>query len=248
MLDALWDLVWAGEVTNDTFSPLRALRWKRPAKDRRPRPGRLTSLGPPEAAGRWSLVDGPEDELPDEAPAVTRTERRPRARPRAARAPRRRDPRGGRERADRGRVLRRLPGPAGDGGGRADPARLLRRRARCGAVRAAGRGGPAAVDAGPAGRDGRGAGPGRPAAGRGRPGQPVRGRAAVAAARRRRPAAVPAGRRRLRRAGRRRGGRCTSIAAGPRCRRCRRRTIPRCSAVALARSATSSPTAGCASS
>ena len=30
MLDALWDLVWAGEVTNDTFAPLRALRWKRP--------------------------------------------------------------------------------------------------------------------------------------------------------------------------------------------------------------------------
>ncbi|MDQ6795036.1 MAG: DEAD/DEAH box helicase [Chloroflexota bacterium] len=56
VLDALWDLVWAGEVTNDTFSPLRALRWKRPGRDARRRPGRLTSLGPPEAAGRWSLV------------------------------------------------------------------------------------------------------------------------------------------------------------------------------------------------
>jgi ATP-dependent Lhr-like helicase len=60
VLDALWDLVWAGEVTNDTFAPLRALRWKRPGGgngSRRPvRPGRLTSLGPPEAAGRWSLV------------------------------------------------------------------------------------------------------------------------------------------------------------------------------------------------
>jgi ATP-dependent Lhr-like helicase len=59
VLDALWDLVWAGEVTNDTFAPLRALRWKRPARpsSRAPRPGRLTSLGPPEAAGRWSLVE-----------------------------------------------------------------------------------------------------------------------------------------------------------------------------------------------
>ncbi len=58
VLDALWDLVWAGEVTNDTFAPLRALRWKRPAKPtHRPRPGRLTALGPPEAAGRWSLVE-----------------------------------------------------------------------------------------------------------------------------------------------------------------------------------------------
>ena len=56
LLDALWQLVWAGRVTNDTFAPLRALRWKR--RDRpagRPRPGTLR-LGPPEAAGRWSLV------------------------------------------------------------------------------------------------------------------------------------------------------------------------------------------------
>ncbi len=69
VLDALWDLVWAGEVTNDTFAPLRALRWKRPAGDHRARPGRLTALGPPEAAGRWSLVaDG-------EAAPASRTER-----------------------------------------------------------------------------------------------------------------------------------------------------------------------------
>jgi ATP-dependent Lhr-like helicase len=69
VLDALWDLVWAGEVTNDTVAPLRALRWKRPARDHRPRPGRLTALGPPEAAGRWSLVDS------GDANAVSRTER-----------------------------------------------------------------------------------------------------------------------------------------------------------------------------
>ena len=55
ILDALWDLVWAGEITNDTFAPLRALRWRRPSGERRPRPGRL-QMGPPEAAGRWSLV------------------------------------------------------------------------------------------------------------------------------------------------------------------------------------------------
>jgi ATP-dependent Lhr-like helicase len=57
ILDALWDLVWAGEITNDTFAPLRALRWRRPSGERRPRPGRL-QMGPPEAAGRWSLVSG----------------------------------------------------------------------------------------------------------------------------------------------------------------------------------------------
>ncbi|MFL5687344.1 MAG: DEAD/DEAH box helicase [Chloroflexota bacterium] len=70
MLDALWDLVWAGEVTNDTFAPLRALRWKRPSGSgsgaRRGRPGRLTALGPPEAAGRWSLVEPLEDIAPTE--------------------------------------------------------------------------------------------------------------------------------------------------------------------------------------
>ncbi len=70
MLDALWDLVWAGEVTNDTFAPLRALRWKRPTGSgsgaRRARPGRLTALGPPEAAGRWSLVEPIEGVTPTE--------------------------------------------------------------------------------------------------------------------------------------------------------------------------------------
>jgi ATP-dependent helicase Lhr and Lhr-like helicase len=65
VLDALWDLVWAGEVTNDTFAPLRALRWKRTGRQHRPRPGRLTALGPPEAAGRWSLVEaGPDAPTP----------------------------------------------------------------------------------------------------------------------------------------------------------------------------------------
>jgi ATP-dependent helicase Lhr and Lhr-like helicase len=70
MLDALWDLVWSGEVTNDTFAPLRALRWKRPSGSgsgaRRGRPGRLTALGPPEAAGRWSLVEPLQDVAPTE--------------------------------------------------------------------------------------------------------------------------------------------------------------------------------------
>jgi ATP-dependent Lhr-like helicase len=60
LLTALWDLVWSGEVTNDTFGPLRAPRrtTKRPSAPRRGRPqvGRLTRLGPPAGAGRWSLV------------------------------------------------------------------------------------------------------------------------------------------------------------------------------------------------
>ncbi len=58
LLDALWDLVWAGEVTNDTFPALRALSLPRSRSRSKaaPRPGRLVPLGPPRAAGRWSLV------------------------------------------------------------------------------------------------------------------------------------------------------------------------------------------------
>jgi ATP-dependent helicase Lhr and Lhr-like helicase len=60
VLDALWDLVWSGAVTNDTFAPLRALRWPRGGRQgagaRTPRPLAPRRTGLPEAAGRWSLV------------------------------------------------------------------------------------------------------------------------------------------------------------------------------------------------
>ncbi|MEP6807321.1 MAG: DEAD/DEAH box helicase [Chloroflexota bacterium] len=55
LLDALWDLVWSGEVTNDTMAPLRALSLGR-SRSRSTRPGRPAGTGPPRAAGRWSLV------------------------------------------------------------------------------------------------------------------------------------------------------------------------------------------------
>ena len=61
VLSALWDLVWAGEITNDTIAPMRAFLIQRPAKavraGARPRPGALRRAGPPAAAGRWSLVE-----------------------------------------------------------------------------------------------------------------------------------------------------------------------------------------------
>ena len=61
VLAALWDLVWAGEVTNDSLTPVRAfLGAKKSAgakqRRRRPRVGQLQAAGPPQAAGRWSLV------------------------------------------------------------------------------------------------------------------------------------------------------------------------------------------------
>ncbi|GAB4076473.1 ATP-dependent helicase [Nostocoides australiense] len=81
-LDALWELVWRGEVTGDTFAPVRALlAGGRGAHKQRPKPaprstryGRRGSLagiprssglaraggmspsGPPTAVGRWSLL------------------------------------------------------------------------------------------------------------------------------------------------------------------------------------------------
>jgi len=76
-LDCLWDLVWAGEVTNDSFAPLRTLArggWSARSGGRRrsgrPHVGSLTVLGPPRAQGRWSLV---ESDLSGEA--VSPTER-----------------------------------------------------------------------------------------------------------------------------------------------------------------------------
>ncbi len=61
VIEALWTLVWAGHVTNDSWAALRA----RAGGGRAPRPptrgrrGRLSMpsrSGPPAAAGRWSLL------------------------------------------------------------------------------------------------------------------------------------------------------------------------------------------------
>ena len=79
--DAIWDLVWAGRLTNDTLGPLRVLlsggqqrRAAAPARVSgsvpRPRPGRSAGrygfgrpsmpsrTGPPTVSGRWSLLPG----------------------------------------------------------------------------------------------------------------------------------------------------------------------------------------------
>jgi ATP-dependent helicase Lhr and Lhr-like helicase len=60
VLAALWDLVWAGEVTNDTYAPVRGLlrgpaRATSTSRGRR-RPSRLHRSGPPAAQGRWSAT------------------------------------------------------------------------------------------------------------------------------------------------------------------------------------------------
>ncbi|MFI5427671.1 hypothetical protein [Aeromicrobium sp. UC242_57] len=62
---ALWDLVWSGHVSNDTFTPIRAMvsrggahRTTRPAPrarihGRRTRSPRVALQGPPTVSGRW---------------------------------------------------------------------------------------------------------------------------------------------------------------------------------------------------
>ena len=64
VLEALWDLVWAGEVTNDTFAPVRAFVSGRSARRRERRP-HLSSGSPPAGKGRWYATN----ELLTTAPA-----------------------------------------------------------------------------------------------------------------------------------------------------------------------------------
>lgn len=59
--EALWDLVWAGLVTNDALAPLRARIGQGGAgpsggRRRRRAPRALSRSGPPHVAGRWSRV------------------------------------------------------------------------------------------------------------------------------------------------------------------------------------------------
>ena len=55
-LDALWDLVWAGLVTNDTLAPLRAFLWGRVRKVDGRKPSLPGVSAPPAGSGRWYLV------------------------------------------------------------------------------------------------------------------------------------------------------------------------------------------------
>jgi ATP-dependent helicase Lhr and Lhr-like helicase len=56
--EALWDLVWAGEVTNDAFAPLRAPRLALARRDdgRQRRFARRRRPAAPQVQGRWSLT------------------------------------------------------------------------------------------------------------------------------------------------------------------------------------------------
>ena len=84
LVSAVWDLVWAGLVTNDTLAPLRSLigtgrgtHRARPAQPRtrysRSRPTMPSRTGPPSVAGRWSLLPERETDETRRAAAVAET-------------------------------------------------------------------------------------------------------------------------------------------------------------------------------
>jgi ATP-dependent Lhr-like helicase len=95
LVAAVWDLVWAGELTNDTLAPLRTLlgagrsrhatrrapttRYRRPGRAalRVGRPALPSRGGPPTAAGRWSRLPErePDATLRAHASAATLLER-----------------------------------------------------------------------------------------------------------------------------------------------------------------------------
>jgi ATP-dependent Lhr-like helicase len=71
LVDVLWDLVWAGEATNDTLAPLRSyVRGPAARAGRRQFRGRSfrsRRAGPPGSEGRWSLLPtGSGSPLPSE--------------------------------------------------------------------------------------------------------------------------------------------------------------------------------------
>ena len=179
-LPALWDLVWAGEVTNDAWQPLRAGRRYGDPEARAPAAPVLAHRATgdhrdpgPLVARRAPLRRRPGPARARRAPARAAGDRHPRRRPR---------------RGDRRRLRRRLRRAEGAGDARALPARLLRRGPGRRAVRARRRGRAAARA--PAAR-GRGAGAARP--GGRRPGAALRrGAARGRSGRARGPRASPA--------------------------------------------------------
>jgi ATP-dependent Lhr-like helicase len=70
---ALWDLVWRGAVTNDTFQALRAFTRRAPASKRTTAPRgafRSRRIVPPSTQGRWSVLRAPSANTTQRAKAM----------------------------------------------------------------------------------------------------------------------------------------------------------------------------------
>ncbi len=66
-VDAIWDLVWKGLLTNDTLHALRAYASppERTRRAGRPATFRSRRLIPPSAEGRWTVVPAPDSSTTD---------------------------------------------------------------------------------------------------------------------------------------------------------------------------------------
>ena len=87
LVTAIWDLVWAGLLTNDTLAPLRTLTGSSGAHKRPKTPPRsrlyrgrsvgrsalVTRVGPPIAGGRWSVLPAPDQDATLRAHALGET-------------------------------------------------------------------------------------------------------------------------------------------------------------------------------
>jgi len=70
--EALWDLVWVGEATNDAFAPLRAPRLTLARRERQPgrRFTRRRRPDAPQVQGRWSLTSSLFADAPAQGPRI----------------------------------------------------------------------------------------------------------------------------------------------------------------------------------
>ncbi len=68
VVDALWNLVWRGVITNDTFHALRA--YTRPKASPRTTGFRSRRVAPPSTQGRWSLIQPPRGSATERASAI----------------------------------------------------------------------------------------------------------------------------------------------------------------------------------
>jgi len=77
LVTALWDLVWAGLLTNDTLAPLRSRlgssRTTHRPRTRRRRPVLPSRTGPPTVAGRWWLLPAREEDSTRRGHALAET-------------------------------------------------------------------------------------------------------------------------------------------------------------------------------
>ena len=132
-VDALWNLVWKGVITNDTFHALRAFTRppeRRASASRSGASFRSRRVAPPSAEGRWSLIRDRAGVPVSPTEWSTATAQQLLSRYGVLT----REVAGGRR--DLRRLQRGLRRAQGDGRRRPDPPRLLRRRRRRDAVRA----------------------------------------------------------------------------------------------------------------